>query len=197
MLKIINRPKWVDTPLPDTLSSTVLDLGCSYNHRDYISSHYFSLDINKDTRPTMIADAENIPIKSNTIDNIICHSLLEHVQSPIKVISECKRIMKDQARIYAAVPFMYFEHDLYDYQRYSEAGLKYLLNDFKIVTIERISDGFFRVHIGWMVPLTYFFGKTIRKWLQQILHLMYILVEPIDIGKGRFYGAVYCIAEKK
>jgi SAM-dependent methyltransferase len=197
MIKITDRPKWADAPLPKTLTGTVLDLGCSYNPRNEISKSYFSLDINKDTYPNIIADADNIPLKSNAINNIICHSLLEHTRSPPEIIYECKRVMKSRGRIYIAMPFMYFEHDSCDYQRYSAAGLKHLLRDFKIITIEKISDGFFRTHIGWLLPLTYFFNKSIRKCFQQILHIIYILVNPIDIGKGRFYGGLYCVAEKR
>ncbi len=197
MIKITDRPKWADVPLPKTLTGPVLDLGCSYNPRKHLSRTYFSVDINKDTKPNIIADVEKIPIKNNTISNIICISLLEHTRSPAKVISECKRVMKPGARIYAGIPFMYFEHDSCDYQRLSAAGLKYLLRDFKMISITKMSDGFFRTHIGWALPLTYMLNKNIGKCLQHILHLAYMLVEPIDIGKGRFYGGLHCVAEKR
>ena len=197
MIKITDRPKWADVPLPKMLQGIVIDLGCSYQHRNNISKSYFSIDINKDTRPMIIADIENMPIKDNIIDNIICNSLLEHVQSPIKVVSECKRILKNKGRMYVATPFMYYEHDSCDYQRYSMSGLKYLLREFKIISITRIADGFCRTHITWILPLTYIFSKRLRNYLQHILHFVYLIVSPIDIGKGRFYSGIYCIAEKK
>ncbi len=41
-----------------------------------------------------IADAANLPFKNNFFDAIFCLEVLEHVDNPLKVISEIKRILK-------------------------------------------------------------------------------------------------------
>lgn len=45
---------------------------------------------------SIIADAHFIPIRDKTISKTLCKSVLEHVEAPIKVILEMKRITADE-----------------------------------------------------------------------------------------------------
>lgn len=56
--------------------------------------------------------AENTPFKSNSFDLIMCNDVLEHVQSPVKVLRECKRILKENGKIIIDVTnrFGYIDH---------------------------------------------------------------------------------------
>ena len=45
---------------------------------------------------TIIADAHFIPLRDKAISKTLCKSVLEHVESPIKVVREMKRITADE-----------------------------------------------------------------------------------------------------
>ena len=44
----------------------------------------------------IIADAQNIPLKANILNGIICEQVIEHLVAPQKAISEFKRILKNK-----------------------------------------------------------------------------------------------------
>lgn len=57
---------------------------------------------------TIIADAHFIPLRDKAISKTLCKSVLEHVESPIKVILEMKRITSD--KIFIMIPnVVYFK----------------------------------------------------------------------------------------
>ena len=45
---------------------------------------------------TIIADAHFIPLRDKAISKTLCKSVLEHIEAPIKVILEMKRITADE-----------------------------------------------------------------------------------------------------
>ena len=67
----------------------------------------------------MKADAEKLPFKAQTFDRIYCLHVLEHVDDPLQVLQQAKRVLKIGGNIYIAVPHRHFEtiakHILPDY----------------------------------------------------------------------------------
>jgi len=100
---------------------------------------YIGLDIDKDRKPHIIADAHNLPFKDESCDAVICKAVLEHVQEPHRVMSEIRRVLKKGALLYVWAPFMNAYHGPPDYFRYTKEGLLYLLKDFTKVNI--VSSG--------------------------------------------------------
>lgn len=70
----------------------ILNLGCGDDERG---------DIRIDLEPTkngltILADAHYLPIKDKAISQTLCKSVLEHVEAPLKVLLEMKRITVDE-----------------------------------------------------------------------------------------------------
>ena len=85
----------------------------------------------------VIGDAHTLPFKSNTFDCVYCVAVLEHVKNPIIVISEIKRVLKLNRKVYVEVPFLQPFHGApTDYYRTTIDGLREMMNNF-----EEISSG--------------------------------------------------------
>lgn len=69
-----------------------LNLGCGNDKRGTVR-----IDINPARNGiTLLADAHFIPLRDKAISKTLCKSVLEHVEAPIKVILEMKRITADE-----------------------------------------------------------------------------------------------------
>ena len=69
-----------------------LNLGCGNDKRGTVR-----IDRNPArSARTIIADAHFIPLRDKAISKTLCKSVLEHVEAPIKVILEMKRITADE-----------------------------------------------------------------------------------------------------
>jgi len=141
---------------------TVLDLGGnigSIRDRKLLSllkkQKYLRVDIDKGSKPDIVADASKLPLKSGSVDFIICKSLLEHVREPWTVIREAHRVLKQGGVFYFYVPFFKRIHAApSDYYRYTDEGLKYLLKDFRKVEVLPCG-GFFSSLINQLYLVTY------------------------------------------
>jgi SAM-dependent methyltransferase len=125
-----------------------LDFGCGtmpYKHLFNATEQYIGLDIEQsgnpyERKPDILYDGKVIPIESNTIDNVFCAEVLEHVFNPNEVLAEINRITKPQGFLLLTCPFTIFEHEVpYDYARYSSYGLTHLLkeNGFEVITLTK------------------------------------------------------------
>ena len=150
----------------------LVDIGCG--SKPYIKyfryiNDYIGVDINKG-EADIVANAESLPIKSNSIDIVLCNQLIEHVPEPDKIIGEIHRILKEGGILILTAPQMGRLHgEPNDYYRYTKWGLKYLLkkNNMKIELIEP-HGGVFRAigsHLNFFI--VDFFGKN--KYLKNIL----------------------------
>lgn len=103
------------------------------------------LDINKNAldlipddlvENKILADACNIPLKDKSFDLVLALDVLEHIKDDYKVISEIKRILKNNGRFIFTVPaynFLFSSHDSYlnHFRRYDKKTLKNLLKPLK------------------------------------------------------------------
>jgi len=84
----------------------------------------------------LVANAEELPLPTGSVDAIVCESLLEHVPRPQKIIDEMYRVLKPGGGIYIVIPFVYpFHASPNDFQRWSVTGLKELIKAGKIEKI--------------------------------------------------------------
>jgi SAM-dependent methyltransferase len=96
------------------------------------NENIISFDIYESPIIDFIADAHNIPVKSEYFDLVICQAVLEHVISPSRVVDEIFRVLKVDGLVYAETPFMQQVHEgPFDFTRYSESGHRYLFKNFK------------------------------------------------------------------
>jgi SAM-dependent methyltransferase len=131
------RRLWLDTLLQafsGEMQGVVLDLGGKRENkrgtfRPPVSNiqAWWYLNLDLDTHPNLYADVGNLPLKSESVDIIICTEVLEHLKSPSACASEILRILRPGASAFVSTPFLYPVHaDPFDFQRFTADGLQKL-----------------------------------------------------------------------
>jgi len=161
----------------------LIDLGCGdMPFRVFVAPHvrcYESLDFFP-RRPdvTYVSDIQNMEIvQDSTYDTALCIEVLEHVPDPARALKEISRILKPDGQVVISVPHLSRLHDEpHDYYRYTEYGLRYLLNQagLEIVILNKRGGIFsfvghqlstFLLGISWGVPLLQSVCWHLNKWL--------------------------------
>ena len=80
-----------------------LNLGCGKNKKE----GYINCDISKEVNPDKIINLEKtpLPFKDNSIDEVLTHHTLEHINNLVPLMHEIHRICKEKAMIKISVPF--------------------------------------------------------------------------------------------
>lgn len=92
---------------------------CTYLSQDVVNNKFGTIDY--------VCDAVNIPLKSGSIDFIICTQVMEHIKEPFETIKEMGRLLKKNGKIFLTTHLCMEEHMIpYDYFRYTRYGLEYL-----------------------------------------------------------------------
>lgn len=98
---------------------------------------YLNLDLS--TSPNIFADVTHTPLKTGSVDCILCTEVLEHLPDPQACVDEIHRLLRNGGLVFASTPFFYPVHaDPYDFQRFTEDGLRYLFRSFSSVEIFRM-----------------------------------------------------------
>jgi SAM-dependent methyltransferase len=165
------------------------------------------LNIDKTTNPDYCCGADDIPVDDNTFDIVMLAEVIEHLENPIKVLNECKRILKKDGKLVATIPFMYALHaDPYDFQRWTDVKIR--------LELEKI--GFSYIHIkpmGSVFGVIYDFlcislnmesrnrnaikNKIIRKFMMPILARLFLWLDKKYIYKSKAITGGYYIQAKK
>lgn len=120
-----------------------------------------------DYKIDVLADAKKLPFENKTFDTALLIQVLEHVDSPDRVIKEAARILKPNGTLIISVPFFYPLHDMpYDWGRYTSSALKSLVEQADLKIIKLTTQGSFFEF--WLQMLNTFLAKRINDIL---LHL--------------------------
>ena len=143
------RRLWLDAMLDafaHEMRGVVFDLGGKHsNKRGNFKPNeekadmwqYVNLDIS--TKPNIFADVTCVPVQSSNIDCIICTEVLEHLPNPQACVDEMYRLLRRDGLAFVSVPFFYPVHaDPYDFQRFTEDGLRNLFRNFASVEVMRM-----------------------------------------------------------
>jgi uncharacterized protein YbaR (Trm112 family) len=108
---------------PDTL---VLNVGGGpHRYRD----NEITLNLEAFLNVDVVGDAHNLPLRSASVDSVICNAVLEHVRDADRVVSEMLRVVRPGGYVYAEVPFIFFFHGYpSDYRRFTREGLRQLFS---------------------------------------------------------------------
>jgi len=119
----------------------VLNVGSLSKKFESQGPKIINLDISMYPNIDIVADAHHLPFKDEGLDGIVIKNVFEHLQDPVTVRNELKRVLKKGGKIFAKVPFLQPFHAVPDdYQRWTINGLKEFFKDFKIIK-EGISVG--------------------------------------------------------
>ncbi len=100
---------------------------------------FISLDIQSRFRPTIVADAERLPIRSGFVDGVLAMSVLEHVPQPWVAVQEIHRILAPGGLVVGYVPYMWPYHadrTFHDYFRFSDEAIRSIFSNFAEVELE-------------------------------------------------------------
>jgi len=120
-------------------SGTVIEIGGinTINNRQFFpnAKKYILSNISGDV--DMILDVTNMNnIADNSIDSIICVSVLEHVFEIKQAMAEIERVLKPGGELLITTPYIFPYHDNVDYYRFSK---DYYLNCFTSINFINIT----------------------------------------------------------
>lgn len=162
-----------------------------------VGSRVVCVDIEGGPGVDLVADAHDLHmVDDNTVDCVVCVSVLTHVKYPAQVMKEVHRILKPGGVVYVSIPFIYPYHtDPYDFYRFSCQGMAILCEDF-----EQIETGFNRGPASTMLHLSVHFiaillsfnNKTLYGLNVDLLKWMFFWVKYLDKFIGH-YEVAYVI----
>lgn len=153
-------------------SQRILDVGGGRPFQKILSKHrdllggkdYIILDIDPNTKPTIVGDAHNMPFSDSSFDAVMHIYVFEHLYDPQKAASEILRVLKPGGYMLGIVPFVHPYHarkDGYrDYWRFSKDGIMKLFDGFKEVEIYKVGR-YFRAAIGFL-PFLWRFKRILE-----------------------------------
>lgn len=164
-------------------SNLILDLGSSENtpYRNVFNAGTFlGIDL---YRPSNIkADIEFLPIRAAVANTIIFTEVLEHLPRPLHALKEISRVLQPRGHLIITVPFLWGEHENFDYHRWTEAGLLDLLRIAGFESIQSQRRGGIFSSIGCMISQIP--NQLFGNWDSQkstIVRLVYLLSVPVAI----------------
>ena len=185
------RRLWLDSCLnafADEMRGVVLDLGGkrenkrgSFQPPEQEAKAWWYLNLDRVTKPNMFADVTVTPLKTASMDCILCTEVLEHLKDPQACVDEIHRLLRADGLVFASTPFFYPVHaDPYDFHRFTEDGLRHLFREFKSVEVYRM--GGYAGVLGLMFELgipgvegNFLTAKFLRwalKWISRALCLI-------------------------
>lgn len=103
---------------------------------------YRIMDPVPDYKPDIIGDIHAMPFVKDSLDAIICSSVLEHVENPILAAQELYRTLKPGGYCYVFVPFLFYYHPepgyYKDYWRFTEDSIRYIFRNFTSIEISPV-----------------------------------------------------------
>ncbi len=132
-----------------------------------------SIDINPQRKPDIVADACDLRevFETQRFDAVFLIEVLEHVSEPQRALAELRRVLKPGGKLILSVPYIFEMHDVpHDYWRFTEYGLRLLLQDFDDVVIVR-RNGYFRAALTPLIRLWYS-----RYWTDRVLGLLFMFL---------------------
>ena len=90
--------------IDEYVDGVVLDCGAGYR-REYLDN-VVNLEIVPYRSTDVVAVAEQIPLRDESVDAVICSAVLEHVKRPWLAATEIRRVLKPGGALYVAVPFL-------------------------------------------------------------------------------------------
>ena len=161
----------------NTKKITIMDLGCGdrvFEKRikkklSKINVKYIGIDYyNKKADILIDLNNEKIPLKNNSVDVIIFTQVMEHLYNPLFVLSEIKRVSKNNALLLIATPFLFPVHDMnHDYYRYTHFNYRHIFKQDKIVE-EVISNTFLSFPLYVICYMMGSFLKNKYKYLKYL-----------------------------
>lgn len=150
-----------------------------------LEENFINIDMTPYVNVKILADATNLPLKSNSINAIINVVILEHVPDPEQVVDEMYRVIKPGGVIYTHLPFIQgFHASPHDYTRWTASGIIRLHNKFSELETgvgAGPTSSLVWIFTEWLALLLSFRRKTPYKILFVAFTLIFWPFKFIDI----------------
>ena len=156
-------------------SGTLLDIGCGgkpyhdlfadkivgYLGLDYPPTHLAVEEVARVAMADVYGDGAHLPIRSETMDTVLCTQTLEHVPEPWAVMDEIARVLRPGGHLILTVPLEWGLHgEPYDFYRYTMYGLRHLAERSGLVVKYIRPRGGFWALMGQLYS-TYIYGRCL------------------------------------
>ncbi len=156
----------------------------------FAACDYKTLDVSADYGPDVVGDIHAIPLSENSVDGVICRSVLEHVERPWDAVREIHRILKPGGLAFIQVPSIYPYHarkgvGAYpDYWRFFEDSLRLMFRDFSDIQIQK--------HGGWFQVMSNFMPLQAKmRWLlDPLAHMLDMTFRTYAKTNTAFYSVL-------
>jgi SAM-dependent methyltransferase len=120
---------------------------------------YLNIDLYPIAGVNVVANAQQLPFKSNVFQCIECDAVLEHVRDPGQVMSELTRVLAPGGHIHVVTPFCHPFHEYpKDFRRFTIDGLKLLAGN----ELDVVEEGW---RTGPTATLLVFVLEYVKLWL--------------------------------
>lgn len=121
----------------------------------FAECEYKTMDLDASSNPDIIGDIHKIPLQNESVNAVICSSVLEHVNDPIRATQEMYRILKKGGKMFIFVPSIYPYHSQEghypDMWRFFDDSLIFMCKDFSSVEICKYG-GYFKA-MSFFMPM--------------------------------------------
>ena len=130
-------------------------------------------------KPDIISDGDNIPLKANSVDTVLCTQVLEHVPYPQKMIDEIHRVLKPRGvcilTTHMANPLHGLPHDYYRFTRIC----------FEKVLFKKFKETKVKENGGALLSIFQFINWGVSEILPRLVALPFIIlinliIKPLD-----------------
>lgn len=170
------------------------------------------VDIREGPGVDRIASVYDLPFEDGEFENVLCMSVLEHLEEPKKAITEMHRVLKPGGRIIMSVPFLFPIHEAPDdYWRFTKYGLQKLFSEgWEIIELKAEADvqdsmaillqrlayqGQYR--LDKLTKLKMLLMARILKWMPRWWHRMFGDIYKRKQEDEAFASAFFLVATKK
>lgn len=111
-------------------------------YRDFLQSYRFmAIDISSEQRPTIRASMTDLPIRTGSVNLVVCTEALEHEFHFERALDELNRVLAASGAAIITTPLLLGEHDRQDYHRFTLAALERHLAQANLVVVTRDRRG--------------------------------------------------------
>jgi len=173
------RRLWLDSCLEassDEMRGIVIDLGGkrekkqkrgTFKPPEEKARAWWYINLDRNTSPNIFADVNQAPLGGQSVDCVICTEVLEHIPDPKACVHEMYRLLQKGGMAFVSAPFMYPVHaDPFDFQRFTDEGLRNLFKDF--ASVEIIQMGSYAGTLGMLIEIG-IEGVQGKSFLQRIM----------------------------
>lgn len=131
------------------------------------------LDRDAARRPHIRADATGLPFQSSLFDAVVCLEVLEYVWQPQAALIEISRVLKPGGVLLLSTPFLHRVDAANDYWRFTEPGLRVLLQKAGFEVVQWHAQG---NALAASVNVLRYVVSVQRSWVRRVVS---IILRPI------------------